>query len=105
MEKTLRDTSTHGTPTDASSKSSLDQPFSPITETREKSGQEPEEIGNLIKEVADFARQINLAMDSDDVQILLDFHSHEQTIDELVEMHEQEQNNEQTQIFRHNSIR
>ncbi|GFY33944.1 hypothetical protein TNCV_4596521 [Trichonephila clavipes] len=46
---------------------------------------QPDEIGNLIEEVVNLARQINLEGDSDDVQELL------LTIDELIEMHEQEQ--------------
>ncbi|GFW72438.1 hypothetical protein TNCV_3796661 [Trichonephila clavipes] len=34
--------------------------------------------------------QINLEVDSDDVQELLEFHNQQLTIDELIEMHEQE---------------
>ncbi|GFX21169.1 hypothetical protein TNCV_4367481 [Trichonephila clavipes] len=36
-------------------------------------------------------RQINLELDSDDVQELLDSHNQELTIDEVIEMHEQKQ--------------
>lgn len=43
----------------------------------------------MIQEVVDFARQINLEEDSDDVQELLDSHNQELTIDELLEMREQ----------------
>ncbi|GFU63694.1 hypothetical protein TNCV_1509732 [Trichonephila clavipes] len=42
------------------------------------------------------ARQINLKVDSDDVQELLDSHNQELTIDELIEMHEQDQDIEGT---------
>ncbi|GFX10029.1 uncharacterized protein TNCV_4101681 [Trichonephila clavipes] len=52
---------------------------------------EPNEIGNVIEEVVDLARQINLEVDSDGVQELLDFYNQELTMDELIEMHEQEQ--------------
>ncbi|GFW16859.1 hypothetical protein TNCV_2759871 [Trichonephila clavipes] len=45
---------------------------------------------NLIEETVDFARQINLKVDSDDVQELLDCHNQERTIDELIEMHLQD---------------
>ncbi|GFU14596.1 hypothetical protein TNCV_406531 [Trichonephila clavipes] len=47
-------------------------------------------IGNVIEEVADLARQINLEVDRDDIQGLLDSHSQELPMDELLEMHEQE---------------
>ncbi|GFX61922.1 hypothetical protein TNCV_3777331 [Trichonephila clavipes] len=50
----------------------------------------PDEIANWI-EVVDHARQINLEANSDDVQELMDSHYQELTIDELIEMHEQEQ--------------
>ncbi|GFX44250.1 hypothetical protein TNCV_4376381 [Trichonephila clavipes] len=40
---------------------------------------ELEEIRNLIEEVVDFARQINLEVDSDDVQELLDSHNQKLT--------------------------
>ncbi|GFW26588.1 hypothetical protein TNCV_1165221 [Trichonephila clavipes] len=56
-----------------------------------KSVIEPNEIGNMIEIVADFTKQINLEMDGDDVQELLDSHNQEFTIDELIEMPEQEQ--------------
>ncbi|GFU31707.1 hypothetical protein TNCV_1175921 [Trichonephila clavipes] len=51
-------------------------------------------------EVADLSRQINLEADRDDVQELLYFLNQELTINELVEMHEQEQG-----VFRPSSIR
>ncbi|GFV51755.1 hypothetical protein TNCV_1321111 [Trichonephila clavipes] len=56
---------------------------------------EPDEIGNLIEEVVILARQINLEVDSDDVQELLDFHIQELTIHELIKMHEQEKDIEE----------
>ncbi|GFV65343.1 hypothetical protein TNCV_4573431 [Trichonephila clavipes] len=57
---------------------------------RTKSVPEPGEIGNMTEEVVDLARQINLEVDSDDIQELLDFHNHELINDELIEMHEQD---------------
>ncbi|GFW56947.1 hypothetical protein TNCV_161751 [Trichonephila clavipes] len=51
---------------------------------------EPDEIGNMIEEVVDLFRKINLEVDSDDVQELLDSHYQELTINELIEMHEQD---------------
>ncbi|GFU75254.1 hypothetical protein TNCV_2056971 [Trichonephila clavipes] len=39
--------------------------------------------------------QINLEVDSDDVQEWLDSHNQELTVDELIEMHEQEQDIEE----------
>ncbi|GFU76959.1 hypothetical protein TNCV_4521151 [Trichonephila clavipes] len=50
---------------------------------------EPDEIDNLIEEVIDLASQVNLEVDSDDVQ-LLDSHIQKLTINELIEMHEQD---------------
>ncbi|GFV35380.1 hypothetical protein TNCV_3204121 [Trichonephila clavipes] len=44
-----------------------------------------------MEEVVGLSRQINLKMDRDDFPELRDSHSHELTIDELIEMHEQEQ--------------
>ncbi|GFW79332.1 uncharacterized protein TNCV_2477391 [Trichonephila clavipes] len=49
------------------------------------------EIGNLIEDDVDFARQINLGVDCDVVEELLDSHNLELTIDELIEIHEKEQ--------------
>ncbi|GFV86041.1 hypothetical protein TNCV_670381 [Trichonephila clavipes] len=69
--------------------------FFPIIKTQAESLPEPIGIGNLIKEVADVAMQINSEVDNDDVQKLLDSHNQELTIDELTEMHEQEQDIEQ----------
>lgn len=51
----------------------------------------PDEIGNVIKDVVELGRQINLEVDSDDVQELLDSHNQELTIDELIKMREQEE--------------
>ncbi|GFW49430.1 hypothetical protein TNCV_3059371 [Trichonephila clavipes] len=42
-----------------------------------------------MEKVVDLAKQINLEVNSDDVQELLDSHNLELTIDELIEMHEQ----------------
>ncbi|GFV38941.1 HTH_Tnp_Tc3_2 domain-containing protein [Trichonephila clavipes] len=50
---------------------------------------EPDEIGNMIEEVVDLTRQINLEVDSDDVLEQLDSHSQALTIDEFIEIHEQ----------------
>ncbi|GFX29144.1 hypothetical protein TNCV_3216791 [Trichonephila clavipes] len=47
------------------------------------------------QEVVDLTKQINLEVNSDDVQELLDFHNQELTIDKLIEMHEQEQDIEE----------
>ncbi|GFT25061.1 hypothetical protein TNCV_179731 [Trichonephila clavipes] len=55
----------------------------------------PDEIGNLIDEVINLACQINVEVNSDDVQDLLDSHNKELTMDELVEMHEQKQDIEE----------
>ncbi|GFW42833.1 hypothetical protein TNCV_1212401 [Trichonephila clavipes] len=52
---------------------------------------ETDEIGNVFEGVVDLARKINLEEDSDDVQELLNSHKHELAINELIEMHEQEQ--------------
>ncbi|GFW63200.1 hypothetical protein TNCV_581401 [Trichonephila clavipes] len=61
----------------------------PIIETQAESVTEPDEVGTVTEEVVDFARQIRLEVDSDDVQELLDSHNHELMTDELVEMHKQ----------------
>ncbi|GFX92255.1 tigger transposable element-derived protein 1 [Trichonephila clavipes] len=50
----------------------------------------PDKIGNFIEEDVVLARQINLEMESDDVEELLDSHNQGLTVDELTEMHEQE---------------
>ncbi|GFV96880.1 hypothetical protein TNCV_4350931 [Trichonephila clavipes] len=47
-------------------------------------------IVHVIEEVVDLARQINLEVDSDDVQELLDSHNPGLTIDEFIEMGEQD---------------
>ncbi|GFT41134.1 hypothetical protein TNCV_5034211 [Trichonephila clavipes] len=59
-----------------------------------KSVSEPDEIGIVI-EVADLARQINLEVDSDDVQEFLDSNNQELATDELTKKHEQEQDVEE----------
>ncbi|GFV38470.1 hypothetical protein TNCV_4393511 [Trichonephila clavipes] len=50
-----------------------------------------DEIGNVIGKSVDLGRQINLEVDNDDAQKLLDSHKQELTINELLEMHEQQQ--------------
>ncbi|GFW69370.1 transposable element Tc3 transposase [Trichonephila clavipes] len=55
------------------------------------------EIDNVSEEVDDIARQKNLEVDSHDVQKLLNSHNHKLTMDELIEMHEQEQDIEELQ--------
>ncbi|GFW97880.1 hypothetical protein TNCV_1426431 [Trichonephila clavipes] len=52
---------------------------------------EPDKIGNLSEEVVDLAWQISLEVDSDDEQELLGFYNEELKMDELIEMHGQEQ--------------
>ncbi|GFW75321.1 hypothetical protein TNCV_4189751 [Trichonephila clavipes] len=47
-------------------------------------------IGDVTDEEVNLAKQINLEVDSDNVQKLMDSHKQELTIDELIEMHEQE---------------
>ncbi|GFW27106.1 hypothetical protein TNCV_93321 [Trichonephila clavipes] len=47
---------------------------------RAESVPEPDEIGNLIEEVVHLAKQINLEVDSEEIQELLDSHNQEQTI-------------------------
>ncbi|GFX50725.1 hypothetical protein TNCV_2723111 [Trichonephila clavipes] len=56
--------------------------------TQAESLSEPTEIGFVIEDVVDLARQINSEMDSDDVQELLDSYNQGLTVDELIEMHE-----------------
>ncbi|GFT75761.1 hypothetical protein TNCV_3125541 [Trichonephila clavipes] len=51
---------------------------------------ELEDIGNLIEGVIDFSIQINLEVDRDNIHELLAFHNQELTIDELIEMQEQD---------------
>ncbi|GFT79396.1 tigger transposable element-derived protein 1 [Trichonephila clavipes] len=63
--------------------------FFSVTESQAQSVPEPNEIGNVIQEVVDFERQINLEVKSDDVQELLDLRN-QMTIDELLEVHEQD---------------
>ncbi|GFV71091.1 transposase [Trichonephila clavipes] len=53
------------------------------------------EIGNVVEEVVDLARQINVEVDSNDVQERMHYHNQELTIDELMKMHEQEQDIEE----------
>ncbi|GFV83336.1 hypothetical protein TNCV_1900621 [Trichonephila clavipes] len=54
-----------------------------------------DKIGNVTEEVVDILRQINLEVDSDDVQELMDSYLQELTVDDLIEIHEQEQNIEE----------
>ncbi|GFU57320.1 hypothetical protein TNCV_3635051 [Trichonephila clavipes] len=56
-----------------------------------------DEMDNVIEEVVDLVRQINLEVDSDDVQELLDSDNQELTIDELLELHELEQDIQELQ--------
>lgn len=67
-------------------------PFFFSTETQAEAVPGPDEISNVIKDVVELGRQINLEVDSDDVQELLDSHNEELTIDELITMREQEEN-------------
>ncbi|GBP58675.1 Tigger transposable element-derived protein 1 [Eumeta japonica] len=69
------------------------------TATRAESVPGPDEICNVIKDVVELGRQINLEVDSDDVQELLDSHNEELTIDELITMREQEE-----EIDNHDSL-
>ncbi|GFV46328.1 hypothetical protein TNCV_3232171 [Trichonephila clavipes] len=55
----------------------------------------PDEIGSVIELDVDHAKKINLEADSDDVQKLLDSQYQEVAMEELIEMHEQEQNVEE----------
>ncbi|GFV47621.1 hypothetical protein TNCV_2081811 [Trichonephila clavipes] len=66
-----------------------------ITICDTKSVLKPDEIGNVTEEVVDLARNINLKVNSDDVQELLDSYNQELSIDELIEIHEQEQDIEE----------
>lgn len=50
---------------------------------------EPDQNGHVIEEVVNLARQLNLEVDGDDVRKLLDSHNQELTVDELIEMREQ----------------
>ncbi|GFU91965.1 hypothetical protein TNCV_3765901 [Trichonephila clavipes] len=65
---------------------------------------EPYEISNVIEKVVDIARKINLEVDSDDFQKLLDSQSQNLAIDELIEIHEQEQDIEEF-VFKPSSIK
>ncbi|GFW41918.1 hypothetical protein TNCV_6271 [Trichonephila clavipes] len=69
-----------------------------LRESRTESVPEPDKMGNLIEDVVDLAKQINLEMDCDDIQELLDSHN-QVTIDELLEMHEQEQDIEELECL------
>ncbi|GFY35666.1 hypothetical protein TNCV_2619581 [Trichonephila clavipes] len=60
-----------------------------------EAGKKIGEMDNMIEEFADLASQINLKVDSDDIQELLDSHSQELIIDELTEIHEQKQDIEE----------
>ncbi|GFV58383.1 hypothetical protein TNCV_2556271 [Trichonephila clavipes] len=82
----------------------MESSFISIIETQAESMPEPDEIDNEIEEVVNLARQTNLEMDNDDIQELLASHNQELTIEELKEMHEQEQDIEKL-VFRLSSIR
>ncbi|GFX84274.1 hypothetical protein TNCV_3976191 [Trichonephila clavipes] len=56
------------------------------------------EIGNVIEEVVCLISEINLEVDSDDVQELLDSHYQKLTIDELIEMSVHEQDIEELDL-------
>ncbi|GFV80953.1 transposable element Tc3 transposase [Trichonephila clavipes] len=56
---------------------------------------ESDVIRKVIEEVVDLARQINLEVDSDNVRELLHSHNQDSAMDELIEMHEQEQDFEE----------
>ncbi|GFS68444.1 hypothetical protein TNCV_4583831 [Trichonephila clavipes] len=62
-----------------------------IPETQAESVLEPDETDNVIEGVKDIARQINLEVDNENIQELLDFNNQELKMDELLKMHEQEQ--------------
>ncbi|GFT22298.1 hypothetical protein TNCV_3272991 [Trichonephila clavipes] len=64
--------------------------FSFVTEIWAESVPEPDKIGNLIEEIGNLAREINLKVDSDDIEELLDSHIQELTMDELIEMQERD---------------
>ncbi|GFV68091.1 kinectin [Trichonephila clavipes] len=74
------------------SKKKTEDVFFPISEIQAELLSEPDKNGNLIEEIVDSARKINLEVDSDDTQELLDC---SQTTDELIEMLEQDQDNEE----------
>ncbi|GFX19268.1 hypothetical protein TNCV_3014121 [Trichonephila clavipes] len=71
----------------------------PITETQVELVPELEEIGNAIEEVVDLTRQINLEMDSDDIQELLNSHNPDLVIDEFIKMPELEQGIEEMEYL------
>ncbi|GFT92770.1 hypothetical protein TNCV_739581 [Trichonephila clavipes] len=52
-------------------------------------------VSLVIEEVVDFAKQINLEGDVDDVQELLDSHNQQLTTDEPIEMYDQQQDVEE----------
>lgn len=70
-------------------------PFFFTTDTQEELASDSEQIESIIKEVVNIAEQLNLEVNYDDVQELLDSHNQELTIDELLEMRENEQDIEQ----------
>ncbi|GFU13986.1 uncharacterized protein TNCV_1818261 [Trichonephila clavipes] len=51
---------------------------------------QPDDIGYVIEGIVYFARQINLEMDSDDAEELLDSQNQELTIDEFIEINDEE---------------
>ncbi|GFT93041.1 hypothetical protein TNCV_2715531 [Trichonephila clavipes] len=61
-----------------------------ISETQAQSLPQPDDIGYVIEGILHFARQINLEMDSDDAEELLDSQNQELTIDEFIEINDEE---------------
>ncbi|GFV87564.1 tigger transposable element-derived protein 1 [Trichonephila clavipes] len=70
-----------------------------ITETLAESEPKLDGIEYLIEGSIDLARQIHLEVDSDDVQELLDSFNQELTMDELIEVHEKEQDIEEHEFL------
>ncbi|GFS94490.1 hypothetical protein TNCV_2015031 [Trichonephila clavipes] len=60
-------------------------------------GEESTSSGVVLVKIVVLARKMNLEVDSVFGPELLDFHNRELTIDELIEMHEQEQDTEDLQ--------
>ncbi|GFV06830.1 hypothetical protein TNCV_2331841 [Trichonephila clavipes] len=61
-----------------------------IGEWKRKSLPQPDDIGYVIEGILHFARQINLEMDRDDTEELLDSQNQELTIDEFIEINDEE---------------
>ncbi|GFX07382.1 hypothetical protein TNCV_504401 [Trichonephila clavipes] len=60
----------------------VDSAFHPFNGSIKGENDNIKKIGNVIEEVVDLARQINLEVDRDDVQELLGFHDQELAMDE-----------------------